>query len=360
MNMTSNDWKIILQVAQKLAIEAHKEQEDKLGYAYIGHPRRVARNVKTVPLKDESLREAAVVAAWLHDVIEDSPKTSKDLLEAGIPDFIVTAVELVSKAEHEELKDTSTIHRKADSTAKKLPYYEAIKSNELARAVKLADLADNCNEVRTMELIAKGSPISDGKYPLALAMLELSSEEWTWFNDTVKVMPDRIIYVDMDNVIVDFKTGIEKLSDEARAKYPNDRGIDDEPHIFSKMEAYADSVAAVKQLAETNELYILSTAPWDNSTAWSDKLDWVHAHFGKGLFDEKTGDVNWLYKRLILSHHKHLNQGEYLIDDRLANGVKKFKGQHIHLTIEPDVQPQGDFKTWNEVLKFFASKGMTQ
>jgi 5'-nucleotidase len=30
---------------------------------------------------------------------------------------------------------------------------------------------------------------------------------------------------------------------------------------------------------------------------------------------------------LILSHHKHLNVGDYLIDDRTANGAGKFGGE---------------------------------
>lgn len=33
---------------------------------------------------------------------------------------------------------------------------------------------------------------------------------------------------------------------------------------------------------------------------------------------------------MILSHHKNLNKWDYLIDDRLKNGVDKFEGEHIH------------------------------
>ena len=41
-----------------------------------------------------------------------------------------------------------------------------------------------------------------------------------------------------------------------------------------------------------------------------------------------------LYKRLILSHHKNLNQGDYLIDDRTKNGAGKFQGEHVHFGTE--------------------------
>jgi len=48
---------------------------------------------------------------------------------------------------------------------------------------------------------------------------------------------------------------------------------------------------------------------------------------------------------LILSHNKHLNIGDYLIDDRLANGVEKFTGEHIHFGTErfPDWQSVCDY-----------------
>lgn len=35
------------------------------------------------------------------------------------------------------------------------------------------------------------------------------------------------------------------------------------------------------------------------------------------------------YKRLILSHRKHLNHGDYLIDDREKNVADKFVGELI-------------------------------
>ena len=37
---------------------------------------------------------------------------------------------------------------------------------------------------------------------------------------------------------------------------------------------------------------------------------------------------------MILSHHKNLNQGDYLIDDRTKNGAGKFQGEHVHFGTE--------------------------
>ena len=51
-------------------------------------------------------------------------------------------------------------------------------------------------------------------------------------------------------------------------------------------------------------------------------------------------------KRLILSHHKHLNYGDFLVDDRPNNGASEFKGQWIQFG-SPDFP---DWKTVREYL----------
>ena len=78
----------------------------------------------------------------------------------------------------------------------------------------------------------------------------------------------------------------------------------------------------------------MSTAPWGNPTAWSDKLEWVKKHLGEVA-----------KKRLILSHNKQLNKGDYLIDDRSRNGADKFDGEHIQFGKDP-------FPNWDSVLEY--------
>ena len=127
----------------------------------------------------------------------------------------------------------------------------------------------------------------------------------------------KILYVDMDNVLVDFPSGISKISKQLQSEY-EDR-LDEVPDIFSLMDPLEGAIDSYKKLSQKFDTYILSTAPWKNSSAWSDKNEWVKKYLG---------DV--AYKRLILSHHKNLNYGDYLIDDRLANGANLFEGEHIH------------------------------
>ena len=142
----------------------------------------------------------------------------------------------------------------------------------------------------------------------------------------------KILYVDMDNVLVDFASGISKISEQLQADY-KDR-LDEVPDIFSLMDPLEGAIDSYKKLSQKYDTYILSTAPWKNSSAWSDKNEWVKKYLG---------DV--AYKRLILSHHKNLNHGHYLIDDRLANGANLFKGEHIHFGSDK-------FPNWKSVCSY--------
>lgn len=136
----------------------------------------------------------------------------------------------------------------------------------------------------------------------------------------------------MDNVIVDFRTGIEKISEEEKVKYEG--RYDEVPRIFSLMDPMEGAIEAFNKLSSKYDTYILSTSPWNNPSAWQDKIIWVQK------FLEKPA-----YKRLILSHHKNLNRGDYIIDDRVKNGVDKFEGEHIHFGSEK-------FPNWDTILKY--------
>jgi 5'-nucleotidase len=142
----------------------------------------------------------------------------------------------------------------------------------------------------------------------------------------------KTLYIDMDGVLVDFQTGIDQLSEATKKEY--DGRLDEVPGIFGLMEPMKGALEAFEQLPNHFDTYILSTAPWENETAWSDKLVWVKKHMG-----EKAK------KRLILSHNKQLNKGHFLIDDRLKNGAEAFEGEHIHFRSE-------QFPNWERVVKY--------
>ena len=77
-----------------------------------------------------------------------------------------------------------------------------------------------------------------------------------------------IIYVDMDNVIVDFKSALRNKGLDEDMK-----DADDIDGIFSEMEPMPGAIEGFKTLVNMgHDVYILSTAPWKNPSAWSDKL----------------------------------------------------------------------------------------
>ena len=116
-----------LQRAIEIAVLAHKGQTRKNGTPYILHPLRLMHAVESIPEK---------IVAILHDVVEDTEVTMEQLQNEGFSDSILRAIELVTHDDDQPYEE----------------YIAAIKENELARVVKLADLCDNSNVFEIPEL----------------------------------------------------------------------------------------------------------------------------------------------------------------------------------------------------------------
>jgi len=163
-------------------------------------------------------------------------------------------------------------------------------------------------------------------------------------------MSKEILFIDMDNVLVDFSSGLNKMSEEVKSLYTDDgKGkphFDDIPGIFSLMSPMPGAVESVHNLSKMYDVYILSTAPWGNPSAWSDKLEWVKKNF------DSDNEDGVFYKRLILSHHKELclQDNAFLIDDRPNNGADAFGERWLSFG------KNGKFKNWNEVEVFLTTR----
>ena len=121
------------------------------------------------------------------------------------------------------------------------------------------------------------------------------------------------IFFDMDNVLVDFQSGLDQVSEELKKEYAG--RPDDIPGIFGLMKPMPGAIEAVHELEKHYEVYILSTAPWNNPSAWADKVAWVTRYLD---------DV--FHKKLFITHRKDLCKGDYLIDDRGKHGTNVFDG----------------------------------
>lgn len=157
-------------------------------------------------------------------------------------------------------------------------------------------------------------------------------------------MQKKVLYIDMDGVIADFDAAIKYYDPtlETGEHHPNHdaRSIrvneicERNPRIFLELPLIKESKYAIAELHTLYDIYFLSTPMWNVPHSFMDKRLWLEQHFGEIAF-----------KRLILTNHKNLNEGHYLVDDRTWNGVDKFKGHHIHFGTD-------SFKGWPEVLEF--------
>lgn len=140
----------MIMTALKIAVEAHAGQTDKAGVPYILHPIHVAYAMET---------EEAFAAALLHDVLEDSDYTTSDLRDAGIPENVLEALELLT-------------HRKGTPY---LEYIRALKENPIARAVKIADLAHNI-DIERLPAVTERDLERVHKYKTAMTILNEVSQ----------------------------------------------------------------------------------------------------------------------------------------------------------------------------------------
>jgi 5'(3')-deoxyribonucleotidase len=144
------------------------------------------------------------------------------------------------------------------------------------------------------------------------------------------------VYVDMDNVLVDFESGLAQVSEEVKQEYEG--RLDEIPGLFGLMKPMPGAIDAMHELQKHYDLFILSTAPWKNPSAWSDKVACVTKYLD---------DV--FHKRMVITHRKDLCQGDYLIDDRGKNGTSEFAGEWIEFGSEK-------FPDWNSVLEYLNAK----
>ena len=120
--------------AIRIMFDAHKDQVDKSGLPYVFHPFIVANNLDD---------EYSIVVALLHDVVEDTEITFVDL-------------------EKEFPKDDSEDY---------FEYVNKIKTNPIAKKVKISDLTHN-SDLSRMDEITEYDLKRQEKYKRALEILK--------------------------------------------------------------------------------------------------------------------------------------------------------------------------------------------
>ena len=134
-------------LALKICFEAHKDQTDKCGIPYVFHPFHLA---------EQMTDENTTAVALLHDVVEDTDITLEDLRKSGFTEEIVEAVALMTHEDGVPYMD----------------YVAVIKTNPIAKAVKLADLRHNSDMTRFDDVITPWDIARAEKYAKAIQLLE--------------------------------------------------------------------------------------------------------------------------------------------------------------------------------------------
>lgn len=131
--------------AMTIAYNVHMNQFDKAGIPYIYHPIHIAEQMDT---------ETECIVALLHDVVEDTKITFKQLEK----EFNNEIIEILKLLTHDKNVDY-------------MEYIKEIKKNKIAKKVKIADIMHNSDKTRLNRITSKDITRIN-KYKKALEILK--------------------------------------------------------------------------------------------------------------------------------------------------------------------------------------------
>lgn len=141
----------------------------------------------------------------------------------------------------------------------------------------------------------------------------------------------KIVYVDMDDTIAQYKRAM--LENPYKLKYPQSiSGF----YVDLKPIPYAiESVKYIDTLPNY-DIWFLTAPSVINAHSYTEKRLWIEKYFGHDKCHQ-----------LIISPHKGLLIGDYLVDDiTYGKGQDTFSGKLIHYGSD-------EFPNWNEIVKYF-------
>ena len=139
-------------------------------------------------------------------------------------------------------------------------------------------------------------------------------------------------YFDMDGVFCDYHKKVNMLTE--RNPYMTPDSAHRVKGFFLDLEPMPGAIEAYMELKEYFQIIFLSTPSWSNPDSYMEKRIWLESHLGEHC-----------HKNLILSHHKYLNVGRFLVDDHIEGPNGKFTGEIIHFGHNP-------FENWEVTVPY--------
>ena len=142
----------------------------------------------------------------------------------------------------------------------------------------------------------------------------------------------KILYIDMDDVLCDYTSAYQMIKDEqSEIEFPQSV-----PGFFENLVPKVNAVDSFLQLTDSFDVHILSAPSVYNPLCYTEKRLWVENHLG----------FEFTHK-LILATNKGLLKGDYLIDDYIAGrGQVNFEGDLIHFGSD-------EYPDWRSIMKHF-------
>jgi 5'(3')-deoxyribonucleotidase len=151
----------------------------------------------------------------------------------------------------------------------------------------------------------------------------------------------KIIYVDLDDTLCDYSGAYNKVKESS----PSVEFPQSQPGFYENLSPLPDAIESFEWLCEQEcfDIYILTAPSIYNPLCYTEKRVWIERCLG---FEH----VN----RLIISYHKNLLLGDYMIDDQAeGRGQELFKGELLKYG-------DGGFKSWRDIKLFLTKNGLNK
>lgn len=151
----------------------------------------------------------------------------------------------------------------------------------------------------------------------------------------------KIVYLDMDDVIADFKRDAKCHKGQFCVEFMYEEGF------FLNLKPVEGSQFSVRTIANMGfDIWILTQPLAENADSYTEKAKWISMWFPE------------LYSKIIMTQNKGLHLGDYLIDDNEAKWKNKFEatgGKFVHFEYEGDHR-----MSWHSIVEFFKQETSTK